>query len=93
MNVRRLIVSLYVLLLTGMGVGVGASILESRAQYRQLKQTELTNRLRLEEATTRLREQEKILARLRTERDFVEKVIRKRLGYAKPGEIIFRFED
>ena len=93
MNVRRLIASFYILLLLGMGVGAGAFFLEARAQYRQLKQTELTNRLRLEEATTRLREQEKVLARLRTDRDFVEKVIRKRLGYAKPGEIIFRFED
>ena len=93
MNVRRLIASLYLLLLTGMGVGAGAFFLDARAQYRQLKQTELTNRLRLEEATIRLREQEKILVRLRTDREFVEKVIRKRLGYAKPGEVIFRFED
>ncbi|MSU72851.1 MAG: septum formation initiator family protein [Opitutus sp.] len=93
MNVHRLIASLYVLLLLGMGLGAGAFFLEARAQYRQLKQTELTNRLRLEEATTRLREQEKVLERLRTDRDFVEKVIRKRLGYAKPGEVIFRFED
>ena len=52
-----------------------------------------TSRRRLAEAEAKLREQEKILERLRNDPVYVEKVIRRRLGYAKPEEFIFRFED
>jgi cell division protein FtsB len=41
----------------------------------------------------KLNEQEKILQRLRTDPDYVEMVIRRRLGYAKPDEYIFRFAE
>ena len=92
-NSRRLITTLYVVLLSGLAVGAGILLLEARAQHRQLKQTEALNRMRLAEAEARLQEQNRILERLRTDRDFVEKVIRKRLSYARPGEVIFRFED
>ena len=33
------------------------------------------------------------LKRLRTDHAYVEKVIRRKLGYAKPEEYIFRFEE
>ena len=46
----------------------------------------------LAEAQLKLREQEKILDRLRTDPAYVELVIRRQLGYAKPEEMIFRFE-
>ena len=93
LNTRRLITGLYVVLLSGLGVAAGALFLDTRAQYLQLKQTEAISRQRLVEAEARLREQEKMLERLRTDGDYVEKVIRKRLGYSRPGELIFRFED
>ena len=93
MNTHRLIVSLYALLFAGLGVGAGALFLDARAEYNQLKQIEATGRRRLAEAQARLAEKETILQRLRTDPEFVEKVIRQRLGYAKPGEYIFRFEN
>ena len=93
MNTRPVITTVYVVLLSAFALGAGALLLEARAEYMQLKQIEATNRRRVAEAEARLRDQEKILERLRTDRDFVEKVIRKRLGYARPGEVIFRFED
>lgn len=93
MNPRHLITAVYVLALSGLGVGAGMLLLEARAQHRQLKQTEAISRQRLAEAEMRLREQERILQRLRTDRDFVEKVIRTRLSFARPGEVVFRFED
>lgn len=93
MHTRRLITTVYLVLLTGLGLGAGALFLDARAQYTQLKQTEAISRQRLAEAEARWREQERILERLRTDRDYVEKVIRKRLGYTRPGEMIFRFED
>jgi cell division protein DivIC len=92
-NFRRLILSLYVLLFAGLGVTGGVLFLDARAEYGRLVQVEAGNRRRLAEAQERLRTQEKVLERLRTDPAFVEKVIRKRLGYAKPDEYIFRFEE
>jgi len=39
-----------------------------------------------------LKEKEEMLYRLRHDQEFIERVIRQRLGYAKPGELVFRFE-
>lgn len=92
-NSRRFITVLYVVLLSGLGVGAGALFLDARAEYNQLKQVETTNRRNLAEAEARLREQERVLQRMRTDPAYVEKVIRQKLHYARPGEVIFRFEN
>jgi cell division protein FtsB len=65
---------------------------EARAEYRQLLQVQSTYRAKLAAKEAQLREQDRILERLRTDPAFVEKVIRQRLGYARPGEVIFRFD-
>ncbi len=93
MNPRRLIILVYVLLLVAFSLGAGAVWLDARAQYRQLKQAELGHRQKLAEAQERLREQERILQRLKSDPEYVEMVIRQRLRYARPGEQIFRFPD
>ena len=67
--------------------------LDAREEYQRLKRLEAISRQRLAEAQAKLDEQEKILERLRSDPVYVEKVIRRRLGYAKPEEYIFRFED
>lgn len=93
MNHRRLILSLYGVVLAALIVWAGAVFFETRAEYTQLKQTEAEIRRRLADARARLAEQEKILERLKSDPDYVEKVIRKRLHYVKPGEVIYWFED
>ena len=55
--------------------------------------SESHNRRRLAEAQERLREQERVLERLRSDPAYVDKVIRKKLGYAEPDEFIYRFEE
>jgi cell division protein FtsB len=45
------------------------------------------------EVETKLAEQELVLERLRSDPAYVERVIRRRLGYAKPDEFVFRFEE
>jgi cell division protein DivIC len=92
-NVRRLIVGFYFVLFLGVGLTSGVFFLQARAEYDQLKQQEAASRRRLEDATVKLREQEKIIERLRNDPVFVEQVIRRQLNYAKPDEFIFRFED
>lgn len=93
MNYRQVILSFYLLLFAGLGVTGGYLFLDARAEYSRLEQVEESNKIRLVEVQERLRSQEKVLERLRTDPEYVDKVIRKRLGYAKPDEFIFRFED
>jgi len=92
-NARRLIFSLYIALFAGLGAMGCVLFVEARAEYSRLVRIEDDNRRRLDEAETRLREEEKVLERMRTDPVYVEKVIRRRLGYAKPDEFIFRFDD
>lgn len=92
MNQRRLIVTLYALLFIGLGIGTAALFFDTRAEYMQLKLAEADGKRRLAEAQAKLAEQEKILDRLRHDPEYVENVIRKNLGYARPGELIFRYE-
>lgn len=93
MSLRRVIFCFFCLLILGIGLASGVFFWEARAEYNRLKQIEASSQRRLAEAEARLREQEKILDRLRHDPAFVEKVIRRRLGYAKPDEFVFRFED
>ena len=92
MNSRRLITLLYVVLLTGFGVGTGALLLEASAEYDKLKQDQAASAAKLAAARTRLQEQQRNLERLRNDPVYVEKVVRKELGYARPGEVVFRFD-
>jgi cell division protein DivIC len=80
-------------LFVGLGLGASFLFLEAHSEYNRLRQTEELNRRRLAEVQARLREQEKVLERLRNDPAYVEKVIRKRLNYAKPDEFIFRFPE
>ncbi len=54
---------------------------------------EAANRQRLEAAQTRLDEQRKYLDRLQHDPALVETIIRKKLGYARADEFVFRFEE
>ncbi len=92
-NLRRFIISLYLVLFVGVGVASGVFFLEAREEYLQLKQHEEASRRRLAETEAKLKEQERIIDRLRHDPVYVEKVIRRRLNYAKPNEFIFRFEE
>ncbi len=90
---RKILLGLYVLLIAGIGATGAYLFLDARAEYNRLMQVEALNTARLAEAQARLQEQESVLQRLRTDPSYVDKVIRKKLGYAKPDEFIFRFED
>ena len=92
MNLRPLIISFYLLLFLSIAAGAGVFFLQTRREYKQLLLAEAESRRQLTEAQQKLREQERILDRLRNDPGFVEMSIRRRLGYAKPDEMIFRFE-
>jgi cell division protein DivIC len=93
MNSRQLIVTLYVVLLTVLGLGAGSFFYEARQEYALHKATEAMLRQKLTEKQAQLEEQKRILVRLQTDPSYVEKVIRKRMNYGKPGETMFRFPE
>ena len=93
MNSRKVLLSLYLLLFAGFGTVGGYLFVDARAEYDRLMQVEAANQRKLAEAQERLKNQERVLERLRNDPDFVDKVIRRKLGYSKPDEDIFRFED
>jgi cell division protein DivIC len=89
---RRFIVVLYLLLFVCVAAASTTFFLQTRAEYLQLREVERVTTERLALAETRLKEQEEMLRRLREDPSYVEMVIRRRLGYARPDERIFRFE-
>jgi cell division protein DivIC len=92
-NYRHVILGLYLLLFVGLGVAGGYLFLDARHEYNRLIQVEDTNRQRLAEVQARLRSQAVELDRLRNDPAYVDSVIRKKLGYSKPDEFLFRFND
>jgi cell division protein DivIC len=88
-----MILSLYVLLFAGLGVAGGYLFLDARHEYSRMVEVETRNRQKLTEAQEKLKDQERVLDRLRNDPAYVDQVIRKKLGFAKPDEDIFRFED
>ncbi|MEY4487671.1 MAG: hypothetical protein RIQ79_179 [Verrucomicrobiota bacterium] len=90
---HRLILLVSALACLGVIGLLGTVLMQTRAEYAQVQQVESDARQRLAEMQARLAEQEVVLDRLRNDPAYVERVIRSRLGYAKPEEFIFRFSD
>lgn len=93
MNLRRCIIALYLVLIGGIGVAAGVFFVEARQEYARLNSIQVESRRRVAEAELRLKYQEKVLERLSSDPAYVEKVIRRKLGYARPDEFVFRFEN
>lgn len=83
---------MYILLFAGLGVTGALLFKDAHDEYSQLEQVEAANRQKLAEARDELKAQERILERLKSDPEYVDRVIRMKLGYSKPDEFIFRFE-
>lgn len=90
---NRLLLVLAALASVGVIAALGVVLSQTKAEYARVLEIEAQTRHRLAEVETRLAEQEIILERLRSDPGYVESVIRRRLGYAKPDEFVFRFEE
>ncbi|MFM1852436.1 MAG: FtsB family cell division protein [Cephaloticoccus sp.] len=93
MNFRRLVITVYLALFLGVAVASGVFFWQAQQEYENLREQERAIRQKLADAEQRLKDQERILERLRTDPTYVERVIRQRLGYAKPDEYIFRIRE
>jgi cell division protein DivIC len=89
---RRLLVGFFAMLFLGVGVASGVFFWQTRQEFARLEDSRDATQRKLAEVQERLREQERVLHRLGSDPAYVERVIRRRLGYARPGEFVFRFE-
>lgn len=64
----------------------------TQAEYTQYRIHENKSLQRLQAAELKLKEHQHTLERLRTDPAYVELIVRRRLGYAKPDETVFRFD-
>jgi len=91
-TIKRLSYFAFILLLLGLGFMGFVSFKEARVEYVHLKQIQERDKRRLEAAQKQLEREQVTLKRLKTDPAFVEQQIRMKLGYTKPDEMIFRFE-
>jgi len=91
-TIRRFLLCLYLVVFAGVSFAAWLYFDDARKEYGHLREVEARNRTRLDEAERELRREEVILQRLRTDPAYVEQQIRRRLGYAKPDDVIFKFE-
>ncbi len=93
MTARHVVVWLYAAIFVGLGLLSGVFFFQTYQEYAQLQRVEAESRQRLAQAEQRLKEQEQVLDRLRNDPAYVKKIIRQQLRYAKPSELIFRFDE
>ncbi len=84
----------YLLLTAFVVVGVFSAIFlqQTYREYTTLKQRQEQYARQLEQAERDLVYKEHYYKNLLNDPEFVERVARQQLGYARPGEILFRFE-
>jgi cell division protein DivIC len=75
------------------GIGLTVLFRQTYREYANATSREAEFRQRLTEAETKLKEKEDSLHRLRHDPAYIERAIRQRLGYVRPGELLFRFEE
>lgn len=92
-NQDKIIAGTYAVLFAAITICAGLFFLRMHRELVALRAQESANERRIAEATTRLQEQEKYLDQLRHDPALVERIIRRKLGYAKPDEFVFRFEE
>ena len=90
---RRVMFWIYAGIFAGVALLSGMFFFQTYQEFAQLRRMEADTRQRLAQAEQRMKEQEHVLQRLRNDPAFVKKIIRLQLRYAKPSELIFRFEE
>jgi cell division protein FtsB len=90
-NLRHVIFSVYLAIFAALSATAGLYFVNMREQYGRLKAREIQDRRKLEDLQRTLADQQRALDRLRSDPAYVERVIRRSLGYAKEGEAIFTF--
>jgi len=86
-----------VLMLMGMlcvlVIFLGGLVLKTHREYQNFKARENRIEAKLIQARKEFVQKEAYMTRLIDDPEFLERVVRERLGYARPDELLFRFSD
>lgn len=86
-----------VLMLMGMlcvlVIFLGGLVLKTHREYQNFKARENRIEAKLIQARKEFVQKEAYMTRLIDDPEFLERVARERLGYARPDELLFRFSD
>ncbi|MGJ8639284.1 MAG: FtsB family cell division protein [Opitutaceae bacterium] len=68
-------------------------ILQTYREYKNFRAREVRIEAKLTQARKEFEQKEAYLGRLLEDPEFLERVVRERLGYSRPDELLFRFSD
>lgn len=91
MSLGRFLATVYTVVFLALSAFAGISFAQTYQELKNVRTQETETRQRLQVAEQDLREQERMLEQLRSDPLYVESMIRRKLGYAKQGETVFRF--
>lgn len=89
----RILLILLIVILSGVTTGLVLVWNQTQREYTTFKDRKVEAELRLATLRSEREAKEAYLRAFLNEPEFVERVIRDRLGYVGPGEIVFRFEN
>ncbi|TVP81338.1 MAG: hypothetical protein EA353_01680 [Puniceicoccaceae bacterium] len=90
---ERALVLMLVGMLCVLLIFFGGLVLKTNRQFQNFKERENRIEARLIQARKEFAQKEAYLARFLEDPEFLERVVRERLGYARPDELLFRFSD
>ena len=93
MSLGRFLATLYTVVFLALSAFAGISFMQTYQELNNMQTQETETRQKLQVAEQELREQQRMLAQLRSDPQYVESMIRRKLGYAKQGETVFRFRE
>ncbi len=68
-------------------------MVQTYREYKHFKERQARIEAKFTQARKEFEQKETYLARLLDDPEFLERVVRERLGYARPDEVLFRFSD
>jgi cell division protein FtsB len=92
MTFRRTVLAFYALLFVALTMFAGVFFMQTYGEVQGAAAREDEARRVLAELRDRLALQQETLARMHSDRAFIERAIREQLRYARPDEVVFRFE-
>ncbi len=91
-SVGKILFYIYLGVLAALAVFFCIFLQQTYREYTTLKQRQAQYERQLEQAEQELAYKKHYYENLLNNPEFVERVVRQKLGYARPGEILFRFE-
>lgn len=90
---ERVLVLMLLGMLCVLVVFFGGLLLKTHREFQNFKARQDRIEAKLIQARKEFEQKEAYLARLIDDPEFLERVVRERLGYSRPDELLFRFSD